>query len=200
MRRIALLPADCRAGVRADATSRFKSQSPASVVYGVNKDGQQTVEITNVAYEVTGPSDKRLLLRTTTRTKQVMDEIGMEASTTAEAWPLGVDPKQKPLYTLKADGRGCQDRGRRAVGDLARPGRHPVVVGLQAGDGRAAVRYLRAAARIFDPPGHPDHALRGLRSSEDDAADARLKEPHVVGVLTYAVGGACAARSADHKR
>jgi hypothetical protein len=78
----------------------FQAQSPASVVYNVNKDGQQTIEITNVAYEVTG----QLLLRSTTRTKQVVDEIGMEAATTVEAWPLGVDPKQKPLYTLKAPG------------------------------------------------------------------------------------------------
>jgi hypothetical protein len=88
----------------------FQAQSSASVAYGVNKDGQQTVEITNVAYEVTGtgvpgrPQDERLLCRTTTRTKQVVDEIGTEASTTVEAWPLGVDPKQKPLYTLKVAG------------------------------------------------------------------------------------------------
>ena len=88
----------------------FQAQSPAGVTYGVNKDGQQTVEITNVAYEVTGtgvpgrPQDERLLLRSTTRTKQVVDEIGMEASTTVEAWPLGVDPKQKPLYSLKVAG------------------------------------------------------------------------------------------------
>jgi hypothetical protein len=81
----------------------FQAQSPASVTYGVNKDGQQTVEIANVAYEVTStgvpgrPQNERLLLRTTTRSKQVVDEIGMEASTTVEAWPLGVDPKQKPL-------------------------------------------------------------------------------------------------------
>jgi hypothetical protein len=87
----------------------FQTQSAASVVYGV-KDGQQTVEITNIAYEVTStgvpgrPKDERLLLRTTMRTKQVVDEIGMEASTTVEAWPLGVDPKQMPLYTLKAAG------------------------------------------------------------------------------------------------
>ena len=31
----------------------FQAQSPASILYGVNKDGQQTVEIANVAYEVT---------------------------------------------------------------------------------------------------------------------------------------------------
>src|SRR5271170_6187207 len=88
----------------------FQAQSPASVVYGVNKEGQQTVEITNVAHEVTStgvpgrPQNERLLLRTTTRTKQVVDEIGMDASTTVEAWPLGVDPQQKPLYTLKVAG------------------------------------------------------------------------------------------------
>lgn len=94
----------------AQAHQPFQSQSPAGVVYGVNRDGQQTVEITDVAYEVTStgvpgrPQNERLLLRTTTRTKEVVDEIGMEASTTVEAWPLGVDPKQKPLYTLKAAG------------------------------------------------------------------------------------------------
>ena len=82
----------------------FQSQSPASVVYGVNKDGQRTVEITNVLYQVTGPADKRLLLRITTRTKEVIDEVGMDASTTAEAWALGVDLTQRPLYTLKTDG------------------------------------------------------------------------------------------------
>jgi hypothetical protein len=94
----------------AQANHPFQSQSPAGVVYGVNKDGQQTVEIANVAYEVTStgvpgrPQNERLLLRTTTRTRQVVDEIGMDASTTVEAWPLGVDPKQKPLYTLKVAG------------------------------------------------------------------------------------------------
>jgi hypothetical protein len=87
------------------------AQSPASVVYGVNKDGQQTVEITNVVYEVTGPTDKRLLLRVTTRTKEVIDEVGMEASTTAEAWPLGVDLEQRPLYTLKTDGMDARTVG-----------------------------------------------------------------------------------------
>ena len=70
----------------------FQSQSPASVVYGVNKDGQQTVEITNVAYEVTStavpgrPQDERLLLRTTTRTKQVWTRSGWKLP---PRWRLG---------------------------------------------------------------------------------------------------------------
>ena len=94
----------------AQTRQSFQSQSPASVVYSVDKDGQQTVQITNVGYEVVNngvpgrPQNERLLLRTITRTKHVVDDIGEDASTTVEAWPLGVDPKQKPIYTLKTDG------------------------------------------------------------------------------------------------
>ncbi len=75
------------------------------------KDGSQTVEISNVIYEVTseivpGRPGKRLLLRQTQRSKQVLDEIGMEGETTLEAWPLGVDVREKPLYTIKTSGVG----------------------------------------------------------------------------------------------
>src|ERR1700733_5989626 len=98
----------------AQAHKPFQAQSAAGVVYGVDKDAQPTGEIANVAYEITStavpgrPQNERLLLRTTTRTRQVVDEIGMDASTTVEAWPLGVDPKQKPLYALKAEGVDCK--------------------------------------------------------------------------------------------
>jgi hypothetical protein len=102
MRPIAVCLAFAALGV-AQTPKPFQSQSPASVVYSV-KDGQQIVEITSVAYQVASLLDRRLLLRTTTRTKEVLDEIGMDASTTVEAWPLGDDLKQKPLYTVKTDG------------------------------------------------------------------------------------------------
>src|SRR5579862_4851026 len=74
------------------------------------KDGEKTVQIANVAYEVTGngvpglPRDERLVLRKTTKTKHAIDDIGIEASTTVEAWPLGADLKQKPLYSLTVSG------------------------------------------------------------------------------------------------
>jgi hypothetical protein len=162
----------------------FQAQSPASVVYGVNKDGQQTVEITNVAYEVTStgvpgrPQDERLLLRTTTRTKRVLDEIGMEASTTMEAWPLGVDPKQKPLYALKVAGvdaktvdgallvilRGLEDTEWWSVYKLGTGERgFDTYVPLVGFSIRRDVQTLRYA---------------GLSIPEDDT--------HVVAVLTYA--------------
>jgi hypothetical protein len=166
----------------------FQAQSPSSVVYGVNKDGQQTVEITNVAYEVTStgvpgrPRDQRLLLRTNTRTKQVVDEIGMEASTTVEAWPLGVDPKQKPLYSLKAEGvdsktvdgallvilRGLEDTEWWSVYKLGTGERlfdtYVPLLGFSIRRDIQTMRYV------------------GLEVPADDAADARLKDPHVVAV------------------
>ena len=170
----------------------FQAQSPASVTYGVNKDGQQTVEITNVAYEVTStavpgrPPDERLLLRTTTRTKQVIDEIGTDASTTVEAWPLGVDPKQKSLYTFKAEGvdaktvdgalivilRGLEDTEWWSVYKLGTGERlFDTYTPLLSFSIRRDIQTMRYA---------------GLEVPEDNAADARLRDPRIVAVLTYA--------------
>jgi len=172
----------------------FQTQSPASVAYGVNKDGQQTVEITNVAYEVTStavpgrPQDERLLLRTTTRTKQVVDEIGTEAATTVEAWPLGVDPKQKPLYALKVDGVDCKT----VDGALL-----VVLRGLEDTEWWSVYK-LGTGERLFDTYvpllgfsiRRDIQTMRyvGLEVPEDDAKDPRLRDPHVVAVLTYASG------------
>ena len=190
MGRLAIFP--LMAGLAfAQAHKPFQSQSPASVSYSV-KEGEQTVEIANVAYEVTStgvpsrPKDERLLLRTTTRTKQALDEIGMEASTTVEAWPLGVDPKQKPLYALKVDGvdsktvdsallvvlRGLEDTEWWSVYKLGSGQRlFDTYVPLLGFSIRRDIQTLRYV---------------GLEVPEDDAADVRLREPHVVSVLTYA--------------
>lgn len=170
----------------------FQTQTPASVAYGVNKDGQQTVEITNIAYEVTStavpgrPQDERLLLRTTTRTKQVVDEIGTDASTTVDAWPLGVDPKQKPLYSLKVGGVDCKT----VDGALL-----TVLRGLEDTEWWS-VYTLGNGARLFDTYvpllgfsiRRDIQTMRyvGLEVPEDGVKDARLKDPHVVAVLTYA--------------
>ncbi|MGA2213480.1 MAG: hypothetical protein ABSH31_09415 [Bryobacteraceae bacterium] len=170
----------------------FQAQSPASVVFSVNKDGQQTVEIVNVAYEVTGtgvpgrPQSERLLLRITTRSKQVVDEIGMEASTTVEAWPMGVDPKQKPLYSLQAAGldgktvdgallvilRGLEDTQWWSVYKLGTGQQlFDTYVPLLGFSIRRDIQTMRYA---------------GLEVPADDVKDTRLKDSHVVAVLTYA--------------
>src|SRR5579884_1863672 len=70
-------------------------QSPSSITIGSNKDGQTTIDIRNVSYRVTGqgvpglPVDQRLLLRLTTRNREVLDEIGVRATVVMEAWPFG---------------------------------------------------------------------------------------------------------------
>ena len=162
----------------------FQSQSPAGIVYGTNQDGQQTVEISNVAYEVTSsgvpgrPKDERLLLRTTTRTKQVVDEIGMEASTAVEAWPLGVDPKQKPLYTLKVQGIDCKT----VDGTLL-----TILRGLEDTEWWSVYK-LGTGERLFDTytPLLAFSIRRDIQTMRYVGYGVPEKDPHVIGVLTYA--------------
>jgi hypothetical protein len=156
------------------------------------KDGQQTITITNATFQTVEPylpghqDTRRLLLRTATRTTEVVDEIGMQGSVTVEAWPLGADLGQKPIYgiTLEAAGakvmnqsvlvfdRGLEDVQWWSVYDLER-GRHLFDTYVPP------VEF--SISREFDTP-----RFAGLETPPDDAADKRLTEPHVVGVLTYA--------------
>jgi hypothetical protein len=169
----------------------FQAQSSSTIAFGV-KDGSEAIDIANVAYDVTGqgvpgrPLDERLVLRTTTRTKQVIDEIGMEASSTVEAWPLGVDLKSKPLYSVTVPGmdfrtmdgaifvvlRGLEDTEWWSV--------HKLGTGEHLFDSYVPlVRFSIARDTL---------TLRyaGLDVPPDDTKDTRLKDEHVVGVLTYA--------------
>jgi len=170
----------------------FQSQTASSINYGPNKDGYPTIDISNTDYEIVGqgipgrPTTERLVLRKTTHTKQVIDEIGMEASTTVEAWPLGVDLKQRPLYSLKVEGiepktvgselliisRGLEEVEWWSVYKMA-SGQHllDTYVPLVSFSISREIQTMRYA---------------GLEVPPDDAADARLKEPHVVAVVTYA--------------
>jgi len=162
----------------------FQTQSPASVVYGANKDGRETVEITNVAYEVTStgvpgrPQNERLLLRTTTRTKQVIDEIGLEASTTVEAWPLGVEPKQKPLYSLQAAGTD----GRTVDGALL-----VILRGLEDTEWWSIYK-LGTGGRLFDTyvPLLGFSIRRDIQTMRYAGLEVPDDDSHVVAVLTYA--------------
>ncbi|MBZ5606975.1 MAG: hypothetical protein LAP38_01850 [Acidobacteriia bacterium] len=169
----------------------FQAQSASTIGYSV-KDGQEVIEITNVSYEIAGssipglPRDERLALRMTTRSKQVIDEIGMEATTTVEAWPLGVDVKQKPLYAVTATG----DDPKTVNSDLIVISR-----GLEETEWWSVYK-LGNGAHLFDTYvplvqfsiSREVGELRyvGLEVPEDDVKDARLKAPNVVAVLTYA--------------
>ena len=156
------------------------------------KNGQTTVEIRNVTYHVSGigvpgrPSGERLLLRKSTRSRHVLDEIGGLATVTLEAWPLGADPRQKALYSATITGDDAQvlenalwvvDRG---VEDVQ----------------WWSVLKLATAQRLFDtyvPLVHfsisretVTERYAGLEVPPDDTRDARLRDPRVVAVLEYA--------------
>jgi hypothetical protein len=122
----------------------------------------------------------------TTRSKQVIDEIGMEATTTVEAWPLGVDIRQKPLYVVTASG----DEPRVVNSDLIVISR-----GLEETEWWSVYK-LGNGAHLFDTyvplvqfsirRAVLDLRYVGVEVPEDDSKDARLKAPNVAAVLTYA--------------
>jgi hypothetical protein len=157
-----------------------------------DKNGQTTVEIHNVTYHVSGigvpgrPYEERLLLRKSTRSRHVLDEIGSLATVTLEAWPLGTDPTKKPLYSATI------------TGDDARVVENALwVVDRGVEDVQWwSVLKLASALRLFDtyvPLLHfsisrevATERYVGLEVPPDDTRDARLKESHVVAVLEYA--------------
>jgi hypothetical protein len=172
----------------------LQAQSQSSINYSTAADGSQTVEILNVTYEFTGagipgrPSNERLLLRKTIHSKGAIDDIGVEATVTLEAWPLGVDLKQKPLYKLTETGTA----GQTVYPDL-------FVVDRQLEEVEWwSVHKLGNGQHLFDTyvPLVTFSILRevvttryaGLEVPPDDVKDVRLREPHVVAVLTYASG------------
>jgi hypothetical protein len=156
------------------------------------KDKEQTVEISNVAYEVTStaipgrPADERLVLRKTTHTKYMVGEIGEEAATTVEAWPLGTDFRQKPLYTLKLDGvdptivEGEVLQVSRGLEDVEWWSLYKLANGEHLFDTHTPVAKFSISRETLTM------RYAGMEVPPDDAKDARLKDPHVVAILTYA--------------
>jgi hypothetical protein len=168
----------------------MRAQS-ASTVSLTSPGNEQALEITNVAYEVTSDSvpgrssGERLLLRKTTWSKRILGDKGQEATATFEAWPLGVELKQKPLYTVKVSGVGGEtvdgalivaDRGLEEVEwwSVYRLGN-----GQHLFDTYVPLVSFSISAEVVES------RYVGLEVPPDDAADARLKRPDVVAVITY---------------
>ena len=175
---------------RAASKKPYQAQSASTFAYRL-EDQQDVVEISNVAYDVVGgipgrPPNELLVLRKSTRTKQMMGDIGMEASTTVEAWPLGVDFKQKPVYSMTVEGIDPTTVNT----DL-----FVVSRGLEEIQWWSVYK-LGTGERLFDTDvplvqfsiSRETLTLRyvGFQTPPDDVKDARLKAPNVVGVLTYA--------------
>lgn len=176
---------------RAPKAAPMHAQSSSTVSLKDQGD-EQTLEINNVTYEVTGdfvpsrPRDERLLLRKTTASKSVLGDIGQDANTTLEAWPLGVDLKQKPVYTLKVVGTGgatldnalfVADRG---LEEVAWWSVYRLGTGQHLFDTYVPLISFSISREVVES------RYVGLEVPPDNASDARLTRPNVIAVLTYA--------------
>jgi hypothetical protein len=178
-------------GRQAAADSPGSAQATSSIVLG-EQDGAKTLEITNVTFEITNsfvpgrPEDERLLLRKTAKSREVVGDEGVEATVTVEAWPLGSDLAAKPLYNVTLDAIDAAtedsavlvfDRGTEEVDWWS-------VYKLGAGeplfDSYVPVLRLSLSRDVQTP------RYVGFEVPPDDAANPKLREPHVVGVLAYA--------------
>ena len=180
------------AGLAFAQPKTFRAVGSSTVEYHPAADGSDTVEIRNVAYEVTGtqvpgrPDNERLLLRVTTQSKQVLGDIGVEATVTLDAWKFGDDPAGKPLYSTAVSGTEGHTLDN-AIFVVAR--------GLEETEWWSVYK-LGSGAHLFDTyvPLASFSISRetvktryvGFEAPPDDTTDSRLKQPNVVGVLTYA--------------
>ena len=169
-----------------------QAQSSSSVTTSKASDGAQIIEIRNVTYELTAGNtpglahDERLLLRKTTQSKETVGDINVDATVTLEAWRFGGDLRQKPIYTLTATGTDGHTMDN-AIFVVSR--------GLEEVEWWSAYK-LGTGQHLFDTyvPLVNFSISRdilttryaGLGVPPDDVKDARLKQPNVVAVLTYA--------------
>jgi hypothetical protein len=183
-------------GLFAQPKQPFQAKSESTLAYSITKEGQPSVEITNIAYEMTGegipglPREQRLILRKTSHTTELVGDIGMEASTTVEAWPLGVEPKQKPLYMLTVSGVEPKTVNSELL--VISRGLEEVQWWSVYTLGRGAHLFDTFVPLVQFSIGREFQELRyaGLEVPPDDAKDPRLRAPNVIAVLTYS--------SADH--
>jgi len=173
------------------AKKPFQSQASSSIAYRSDKDGE-TVEIANVAWQVTGtdipgrPRNERLVLRTTARERQVLGDIGSDAKVTVEAWPMGADLQAKPLYSVTQTGLEAHTlenallQFARGTEEVEWWSVHQLGTGKHLFDTYVPAVNFSTSRELFIS------RYGALDVPPDDAADARLKEPHIVAVLIYA--------------
>lgn len=167
-------------------------QAASSFSYSTSKDGQKIIDVRNVRYGVSGegvpglPPEQRLLLAVSTRNRQVLDEPGVRGTVLLEAWPLGADPKQRPIYNTTITGTDAEV-GNNAVWIVSR--------GVEDVEWWTILK-LATTQRLFDtyvPMVHFSVSRETLKERyagfdvpPDDTRDPLLREPHIVGVLEYA--------------
>ena len=186
-----LLFAVCLSAFAAEAPKPFNAQASSSISTTATPDGFGTIEIRNVTFEtvvnVPGrkPSDF-LVLRKTVQSKESIGDIGVEATVTLEAWPMGTDLKQKPLYKVNASGTDghTQDSAvfivSRGLEEIEWWSAYKLGTGQHLFDSYVPILSFSISRETVET------RYAGLYIMEDEANDARLKQPNVIGVITYA--------------
>jgi hypothetical protein len=188
------LPAQAPARKASDPqTKPFQAQSSSTINYTGGKDGDQNVEITNVAFDITGdsvpgrPRGSRLTLRTSLHSKQTVGDKGLESTVTMEAWPLGIDLKQKPLYSVSVPGIDARAiDGSLWLVDRSLDGDVNWWSLYKLGSGQHLLDTYVNLVRFTVSRADGTERYAGLEVPPDDASDTRLKESHVVAVVTLA--------------
>jgi hypothetical protein len=189
---LATLPLLAQSNASKSPPKAMQTQASSTLAYSTESDGALTVEIRNVTFEVTSsgisgrPREERLMLRKTVQSKEVAGDIGVEATVRLEAWPLGADVRQKPLYTISETGTA----GNTVDADLFVVDRRLEEVAWWS------VHKLGNGQRLFDTyvplvsfslsREIVNTRYAGLDVPPDDAKDKRLNEPHVVAVISFA--------------
>jgi hypothetical protein len=173
------------------AQNPFRSQSTSSISLTVKGD-ERAIEIHNVVYQYTNsqvpgrPHDEELVLRLTTDSRDIIGDIGEPGTVTLEAWPLGGDLRQKALYTVKVGGSEARTLDNalwvvnRGYTEVQMWSIYKLGTGQHLFDTYVDLLRLSITKDVQTP------RYVGLEVPPDDVQDARLKEPHVVAVLTYA--------------
>lgn len=173
------------------AGKAYTERSASAISYS-RANGSDVVHIQNTTYDVSDthvpglPPDERLVIRKTVQSEQTLDEPGVQAKTTVEAWPLRGGLGKKPLYAISVTGTDAQ------IVDSALV---QVSRGLEEVDWWS-IFQLGTGRHLFDTYvplvrfslSRETLALRyvGLEVPPDDPSDPRLGQPNVVAVLTYA--------------
>ena len=170
----------------------FQSRSASTISYAI-KEGEESVEITNIAHEVTGdsvpgrPRGSRLVLRTTTHSMEVLGDKGIDATVTMEAWPLGADLQAKPLYNVKLPAIGARTlEGTLWLVDRSIDPDATWWSVYKLGTGQHLLDTFVELLRFSISRETLMQRYAGLDVPADDTTDARLKDPHAIAVLGYA--------------
>jgi hypothetical protein len=186
-----LLAAGAAMAAVAAAQNPFRAESTSSISLTAKQD-YRTVTVHNVAYQYTEtrvpgrPTEERLALRITTHAEDVIGDIPQPGKVTLEAWPLGADPRQKPLYALHLDAFDAHTLDNAFW--MVHKGDVDVSVWsvLKLGSGEHLFDTFVDLVRFSITKDVQTPRYVGLDVPPDNVRDPRLKDPHVVAVVTYA--------------